>query len=217
MPNRFFFADEAGCFAFQRERASKYFILCTVCMDDCGVGAALQALRRDLAWKGEDLGDYFHASEDKQAVRDAVYSTILQHQFTVQATLLEKSKAYPRVCQDKPTFYKYGWYYHFKYEAPRLIRPQSEALITTASLGTKKERVAFKDAVNDVMRQTVPHSQWRTDFPPAATDPCLQVADYCAWAIQRKWERQDVRSYDLIKSRISSEYDLWQRGTLHYY
>jgi len=25
-----------------------------------------------------------------------------------------------------------------------------------------------------------------------------KVADYCAWAIQRKWERDDLRSYELI-------------------
>jgi len=50
-----------------------------------------------------------------------------------------------------------------------------------------------------------------------AADPCLQIADYCAWAIQRKWERQDLRSYDLIRAKIRSEYDLWAKGTDYYY
>jgi hypothetical protein len=30
---------------------------------------------------------------------------------------------------------------------------------------------------------------------PHMSDPCLQVADYCTWAIQRKWERGDERSH----------------------
>jgi hypothetical protein len=49
---------------------------------------------------------------------------------------------------------------------------------------------------------------------PSASDPCLWVADYCTWAIQRKWERGDTRSDDLIKDRIRSEFDIWERGLL---
>jgi hypothetical protein len=32
-----------------------------------------------------------------------------------------------------------------------------------------------------------------------------------------KWEREDTRSYDLIKDRVTREYDLWKRGATHYY
>jgi hypothetical protein len=60
-------------------------------------------------------------------------------------------------------------------------------MIVTASLGTKRERLAFEDAVKDVLRQTVPKCAHTANFCPAAADPCLSVADYCAWAIQRKW------------------------------
>jgi len=52
---------------------------------------------------------------------------------------------------------------------------------------------------------------------PPESDPCLQVADYCVWAIQRKWERDDSRSYDLIKDKIESEFDVWSIGSTHYY
>ncbi|MEN9873570.1 MAG: hypothetical protein RL186_467, partial [Pseudomonadota bacterium] len=47
MPNIFIFADEAGCFAFNRnENVSRYFILCTVSMNNCDVGTDLLELRR---------------------------------------------------------------------------------------------------------------------------------------------------------------------------
>ncbi len=62
-----------------------------------------------------------------------------------------------------------------------------------------------------------PTKKWATDFWPSGADPCLQVADYCAWAIQRKWEKGDARSYDLIKDRITYEYDLWKKGEIHHY
>ncbi len=54
---------------------------------------------------------------------------------------------------------------------------------------------------------------------PCHADPCLQVADYCAWAVQR-WESKDhwdVRSYDLIKDRITYEYELIKPGKKTYY
>lgn len=91
-------------------------------------------------------------------------------------------------------------------------------LLTGASIGgTKARKAAFHKAIDEVVSQVLPLVKVQTAFWPAASDPCLQVADYCTWAIQRKWERADLRSYDLIKRKIRSEYDLWRIGTIHYY
>lgn len=220
MPRTHVFADEAGDFEFARKHgASKYFYLVTVTMDDCEVGHDLVRLRRDLAWNGAELGDYFHASADKQEVRDAVFETIRGHSFKVQATIMEKSKAQLQVRETRPRFYKYGWFYHFKFGTRRALRGADEMMIVTASLGTKKERTAFEYAVKDVLRQTVPHLRYVPNFCPASVDPCLCVVDYCAWAIQRYWEsgKRDRRSYDLIAAHIEYEFDLWERGTVHHY
>jgi Protein of unknown function (DUF3800) len=194
MPNKFIFADEAGCFTFNRDpNVSKYFILCTVVMNDCAIGAELLNLRRRLAWDGADLGDYFHATTDKQAVRDEVYKVITQYRFSIQATIMEKCKAQPQLRTSKDRFYQYAYFYHFKFGANGRLNKTSEVLITTASLGTKREREAFEGAVSDVMWQTKKVKDWRADFMPCHSDPCLQVVDYCAWAIQRKWESKDKK------------------------
>lgn len=218
MPNKFPFADEAGCFTFNRTpNVSRYFILCTVAMDDCSIASDLLDLRRKLAWEGAELGDYFHATEDRQLVRDAVFDTITKRPFTIQATILEKSKAHPRIIDSASKFYQRGWFYHFKFGLSRELNQDHETLITTACIGTKRERAAFKNAVDDVAKLTLSHQKWATDFSPAGSDPCLQVADYCAWAIQRKYERQCSRSYDIIRDRITYEHDFWQNSTVHYY
>ena len=212
------FADEAGCFTFERRpNVSRYFILCTVSMHDCDVGNALVALRRDLAWEAKPLRDYFHASEDKQSIRDAVLYTIMQHKFLIHATIMEKSKAQPQVRSSRARFYQYSWYYQFKHGVIPSIFPGSDVLITAASLGNKKERNSFINGIKDVMNQTIRGGKWHTDFCPANADPCLQVADYCAWAIQRKWEGKDERSYDIIKKKLVYEYELFKSGDKHYY
>lgn len=218
MPKRYIFADESGCFNFSRgHNISRYYIICTITMDSCEVGNALLELRRELAWKKAPLGDYFHATTDSQAIRDAVYSVICRYDFKIQATIMEKSKAIPNVRVTKHRFYQYGWFYHFKNSVAKVLNEYDELLITTASIGTKKGQAVFTNAVNDVVQQHLPRERWATSFCPNAADPCLQVADYCSWAIQRKWEKDDSRSYDIIKDRITYEYDLWKSGTKHHY
>ena len=44
-----------------------------------------------------------------------------------------------------------------------------------------------------------------------------QIADYCCWAIYRKWEKGDLRSHDLIKNKIRSEFDMFAKGNIKYY
>jgi len=41
--------------------------------------------------------------------------------------------------------------------------------------------------------------------------------DYLTWAVTRYYERGDPRSYDLIRHKIASEFDLFQTGTVVYY
>ncbi|MDX0849367.1 DUF3800 domain-containing protein [Sinorhizobium medicae] len=218
MVERYLFADEAGCFTFNREQnVSRYFIICTVTTESLEISAALNKLRHRLIWEKKEVGDYFHATVQKQETRDRVFEAMLEHKFRVQATICEKAKAQPQVRVDKARFYKYPWYYHFKHGIARYIPEDTELLVTTASIGTKRERATFTNSLADVMAQTVKKGKWAVDFRPSQSDPCLQLADYCAWAIQRKWERGDTKSYDLISDRITYEYELWKHGTKLYY
>ncbi len=63
------------------------------------------------------------------------------------------------------------------------------------------------------------NSFMKSDMWSAATSPLLQVADYCAWAVQRKWERNpsDTEAYDLIQVKIASEFGVFRRSAATYY
>ena len=212
------YADESGNFDFSRgPKATQYFVLTTVFLGDHGIANDLLSLRRDLAWDGVDLHQEFHATEDKQCVRDRVFEVITSHDFRIDATILNKRKAQPQVRVRDTRFYKYGWFYHMRYLAPRVASSGDEVLIIAASLGTRSKRASFYDAIKDVMEQVSPTPNFRAAFWPAAVDPCLQVADYCCWAVQRKWESGDERSYTLIKNKIRSEFDLFRGGGTEYY
>lgn len=212
------FADEGGNFDFSRNvGASRYFILTTVTMESCEVGAALTTLRRELSWDGHDLSNGFHASHDSHAIRARVFDELMKHDIRVDAVILDKPKAQPQTHPNEPRFYQYAWFYHFKHVGPVVFRGRAELFVVAAALETKRKRGIFHAAVRDVVQQVTPTPSFNTAFWPAAGEPCLQVADYCCWAIQRKWEGGDPSWHALIAPKIKTEYDLWAQGRkVHY-
>ena len=212
------YADESGNFDWSHPpKGSKYYIVTTVVVDDLGIEEELLSLRRELAWSGAEIQRHFHATEETQAIRDRVFGIIASHDLRVDATILEKPKAQPHLRTTNVRFYQYAWFYHMKYIAPRVASSHDELFVVAASLSTKARRGAFHAAVRDVMQQTAPTTQFRTACWPSAIDPCLQVADYCCWAIQRRWEMGDNRSYDLIQHQVHSMFDVFRFGTTSYY
>jgi hypothetical protein len=80
-----------------------------------------------------------------------------------------------------------------------------------ATLGTRVKQGILDEAIQDVVSQVIGYRslQRQAISCSSRSEPCLQVADYCCWAIQRKWERHDDRSYILLKDKIESEYRLF--------
>lgn len=218
MADRYVFADEAGNFDFSTKvGASRHFILTTIAVDDPSLGDALLLLRRDMAWRGVNANRGLHATEDPQAVRDEVFALLGAAPLRIDATILEKRKAQPHITASEARFYQMAWYLHFKFVAPQIVAAGDRLLVTAASLGTRKKEAIFYNAVGRVVAQVSPTTTYRVAAWPAATDPCLQIADYCTWAIQRKWESGDTRSHVLVAPKIQSEYDVWHVGTTYYY
>ena len=208
----YIYADESGNFDFSDgPGATHYFILTTVTVADDAIERDLQELRRELAWEGEPLAAGFHATNDKQRVRDRVFAAIGRQDFRVDATILEKRKVNPRLRLTEARFYRFAWYRHLAGLIPALTQSSDELLIVAASIGTNAMRSALQQEVSTAERNAAMPVVIRSAMWQARTNPLLQVADYCAWALQRKWEREpsDTRSYDLIRDRIASEFDVF--------
>jgi hypothetical protein len=218
MADRYVFADEAGNFDFSpKQDASKYFILCTVTLNSCELGNEVLELRRQLAWRGIHLETVFHANQDDYPIKKGLYSMIAGAGLRVDATILEKRKAQPHLHKEA-YFYQMAWWLHFKWVAPLIVSQNDRLLVTASRLGeTNKKRGLFYAAVLRVVQQVTPVADYRVAFWPHASDPCLQVADYCTWAIQRKWERGDASWHALIAPKIQTEKDIWAIGGKYYY
>lgn len=179
---------------------------------------ALSRLRDELAWRSHGLDSTFHAAEDKQHVRDQVFTVLSHLDFRFDVTLLEKRKAQPQVRISDQALFKYAWFFHLKYKAHQMFMEGDEALIVAAELGSKKKRQAFRDVIEAVLKQCVPYRVKHTlAFWRDESDFALQAVDYLTWAVTRFYERNDSRSSDLIKDKVSTAYDLFGPGETYYY
>ncbi len=173
-------------------------------------------LRHELAkTKAELLPAGFHATDDKQAVRDRVFRIITAQDLYIHSVVLEKRKADPRITADENYFYRLAWHYLFGWMSKKHLLKQKDVHVAASTLGTKKRLKAFEKAVCEVVDQHANSNT--TSCWSAASHPCLQIADYCCWAIQRKYEKSDSRSLDIIKPKLRSCFELFKHGTqLHY-
>ncbi len=202
------FVDEAGNLDFSN-RGSRFFILTSVVLDQCGMGNDLLQLRRDLTRQGWDLSRGFHATEDKQRVRDAVFQLINDHDFRIDATIFEKAMTIPNVRENSVAFYKRAWFFHMKHVMPRIASPADDVLVIGASISLNWKAQNAREAMTEAIEEASHPIPFTTASWSASSEPCLPFADYCWWALQRKWERNDIRSYNLIQRKIQSEFDIF--------
>lgn len=210
--NKSVFVDESGNLDFSSD-GTKYFILGSVTMESCDIGAELLDLRRHFATKGQDLPTGFHAAEDKQAVRNEVFKIIARHDFRFDATIFEKAKAYPRIRQTPVDFYNFAWYFHLKHLMPIIGRDRGHVFVAAATINLKWKREQAIAAISTAVRTTIEATPFSTVAWDCGSDPCLQAADDCCWALQRKLVKNDDRSDGLIEEKIKSQHDLfrWER------
>jgi len=219
----YIFLDEGGNLDFS-PKGTKVFTLTSVTMKrPFHMADPLDALKYDLIEFGLEI-EYFHASTDKQSVRDRVYKIIQNylHHIQVDTLIVEKRKTMPHLRTDSQ-FYPRMLSYLLNYpiERPLLgeykIEEIDEVIIVTDTLPVERKRKAIRGAIKSKLKKIIPNTPFRIMHHSSKSSMELQIADYCNWAIYRKWEIGDTRSYDLIKTRIKSEFDIFSVGEKNYY
>lgn len=179
----------------------------------------MSELKYDLIELGVNL-ECFHASEDRQAVRDSVFAVIARSlaAMRVDSLIVEKRKTDPALQPDHQ-FYPRMVGYLLKYVlAPAVLGDCREVVVVTDTIPVNRKRRAVEKAIKTSIAAMVPPDVRHTVLHHRSGSFLgLQVADYCNWAIFRKWERRDTRSYALIAPAVRSEFDIFKRGERHYY
>lgn len=215
----YIFLDEGGNLDFSPS-GTKYFTLSTV--TKCRpflLDHQLLILKYNLLEEGLEL-ERFHATEDRQVVRNRVFDEIgnCLSSLRIDSLIVEKRKTHPDV-QKQERFYALmvGYLIRHVYERAEGER-YNQVIVTTDSLPVKKKAQAFEKAIRTTLSKMLPQTAtYRVLHHDSKSSIALQVADYCNWAVYRKWTDGDVRSYDRIKEGIKSEFDIFRTGTTFYY
>lgn len=213
------FLDEAGNFDFS-PGGTKYFVLSAVSKErPFRAYQEMTELKYNLVEDGMDI-EYFHASEDAQAVRNKVFTIIQRNLVGVRldSLVVEKRKVGPAM-RTEEHFYPRMLGYLLRYVLNGYALDQyREVIVFTDQIPVKKKRSAIEKAAKVTLTGMLPKTaHYRVLHHDSKSNMDLQIADYCNWAIYRKWDAQDERSYRLIRPAIVSEFDFCRTGTTLYY
>jgi len=209
----YIFLDESGNFDFSAS-GSRYFVLTSISMRrPFPVAMPMDAYKHDLLECGLDL-EYFHCYRDSKDVRRCVFDLIAKHLdgMSIDFLVAEKATVDPAL-QEGRRFYP-----ELLSQLLQLVLPMElgaddveKIVVITDTIPVNKKRKTIERTVRTALRNTLPpgmryrvlHHQSRSHFG-------LQVADYCSWAIFRKWQTGERDWYDRIRPAVRRELELFR-------
>jgi len=196
----YLYIDESGNFDFGRS-GTRHFLLCGVFMRRPFTHLpGLLDVKYDFLEEGLDL-EHFHASEDRQAVRDRVFRCLAAHLGGMRVICVVARKATLGPGLRTPEVLYSAAFDLLVREAmdAHAPAPGAQIIIITDSLPVRSGGAAVRKAVRTTLKACTPAGvSYRILHHASRADLNLQVADYSAWAAYRKWERADDRSYRIM-------------------
>ncbi len=214
----YLYFDEAGNFDFSPSGTRVFVMTCLVVQRPFAFQPALLEVKYDCMEQGLTL-EYFHAAEDRQAVRDRVFDVIHAHIGSLEAhtVVVRKSCLEPKL-REPHTLYRWAFEYLVRAACSGRVDSAASVVGVTDHLPIQRNRAAFEKGLKPYLKTNLPQgARFELLHHQSRADLNLQVADYISWAIYRKWARGDVRSYGLIESCIRSEDDPLKDTVPEYY
>lgn len=215
----YLFLDEGGNFDFS-PTGTRYSILSSVAMRrPFPTLGPLDDFKHDCLEYGLDT-EYFHCADDNIHVRRKVFELIARHldSLRIDSLIVEKAKTGPALRADEAFYPKMLGYllrYVIKLE---VVNGVEELIVITDTIPVQKKRRAVEKAIKTALAAMLPAGmRYRILHHASRSHYGLQVADYCNWAVFRKWQKGDTEFYDQIRPAIRSEFDIFRTGVTHYY
>lgn len=215
----YLFLDEAGNFDFS-PKGTRYFVLTSVSMHrPFAAHPALDDYKHDCLEFGVNI-EYFHCADDNPHVRRRVFDLIgaSLDGMCVDSLIVEKSKTGPALREDR-RFYPEMLCHLLKFVLPKELNAGAEEIIViTDTIPNNKRRQSIEKGIQQALAKMLPVGmKYRILHHASRSHYGLQVADYCCWAVFRKWQREETEYYERIKPAVRSEFDIFRSGTRHYY
>ena len=220
MANLYVFVDESGNYDFS-PRGTKYWVLASFITTDVCLGLVdLHELKHRVIDSGIDI-EMFHASEDRQSVRDMVFSVISKLEGArADAVVVEKRKAAPSI-RDLNRFYPLMVENLLKYALNQrdVIASNFEKVFVFLDRAAtrKREKEVLKKGVKEYLARHLGDVPYVICMHSSASHYCLQVVDYVCWSVYVKWERGETRPFDRVRHLLKSEFPIFRFGSVNWY
>lgn len=212
--------DESGTLKFTPTGSRYYVFAVAWTYSPQPLALRLQLLRFRLLRQGLNL-EKFHATEDHPRVREAVLQTLLSHRgWRFAAAVVEKKKVPPKDREQLGSFYARFATVPLQFLLRGPVRSRAhKVLVYTDRFPQECERELTEKAVKIACRQELPAGlPFHVYHHASSSNSWLQVADYCAWAVARKWEQSDPVAYQRLVPRLArGEQDVLHAETAVYY
>lgn len=213
--------------------APQFFMLGMVrCAGDAEAVTALESLRRELMahplyasiWslrpEEQKTARAFHAKDDHTDIRTKVFERLLSLDFKFYAVVKDMRAVlgYVEGRNRMDTAYRYhpNELYdltvrmlfkqrlhqaeHYRVTFARRGKSDRTAALREQLERTRQRFLAEHDLTHVPTLEIVPAYPWE--------QPCLQIADYCLWALQRCYERHEVRFLNALWPKVSIIHDV---------
>jgi hypothetical protein len=220
MSDLYVFIDVSGNYDFSNT-GTKYLVLTSVtCTDICPGVLDLHTCKDTLIKSGQEV-TYFHATEDAQVIRNNVFSVIakLDH-IRIDSVIVEKKKTHPSLQDIKylyPLMVEKLLQYPFDKKGLNVSAYNKVIIFMDREGSNQKDSKPLLKGTKQYLAKHLKNVSYQVLMHPSMSHIYLQIADYYSWAIFRKWESADTRSYTLINHLIRSEFPIFARGNKDWY
>ena len=212
----FVFIDESGNFDFSN-KGTNHFVMAGVMVNSpIESGSKLNFLKYELLTEGVDVSD-FHASEDRQAVRDRVFP-VINSLTSIRAHVIHGDKHLLTPSLQSPA----GLYGLFGKAIVKFALSSFSAdsfgqvVIVFDQALSKKNQGAFMAAVKPDLKAI--RKPFRIYFHQMKTDANGQIADYICWAKYVEVERNELRPWRSISANLApTSFDIFRNGQTQHY
>ena len=164
--------------------------------------------------KSEPGGYYFHATDDPQEPRKVFYEYINSLDVSFEAVVGRKI---PDIFVRKHNSHEAEFYADMlSHLLKNKFQSGGSLILNIAQRGKVTRNIVFEQALEKATSRFLKHKTpdqlktrvvFNVQYP--RTEPLLNITDYFCWAVQRVFERGDVRYYNFIAEKISLVIDLY--------
>lgn len=211
----YIFLDESGNLDFSHTGTKNYVLAAVVTDNPLASSQELQDLKYDHLRNDIDT-THFHASEDKQAVRNDVIARLQRMTNTIKVHYIhaQKNKTYPAL-QNSAAFYGKLGTTLIKFIVSWKASNYAEVVIVFDKALRIKDQKAFLGEIKPELKKI--GKPYHIYFHQTLLDFNGQIADYFAWAKYVSLERGEMRPLSSLSDITTTHFDLFARGTKEWY